>query len=206
MFVSLTLLTMSDKMSDSVFAKLSAAEADLAAQEAKLAEQLGAIQAKRASLQSVLEIFDSNKSTMATETASDMNAARSVGAIANLAVDSPMEALPKPSRQRQATQKKTKSTRSQKAASGPKSNPRGWREYVRDEYRQKPLPVVVAGILQGHPKKVFEIAEMVDTIFVQTIPKAARKGARERVSNILAEGARKNQWQRGQSGCYSFSK
>ena len=61
-FVFLKLLIMNDKMSDSVLAKLSAAEADLAAKEAMLAEQLGAIQAKRASLQSVLEIFDSDQS------------------------------------------------------------------------------------------------------------------------------------------------
>ena len=76
---------------------------------------------------------------------------------------------------------------------------------MRDELpSERPLPAVVAGILQGQPKKVFEIAEVVDTIFVQTIPQAARKGARERVSNILAEGARKNQWRRSESGRYSF--
>ena len=193
-------------MSDPVVAKLSAAEADLAAQEAKLAAKLNAIQAKRASLQSVLEIFDPDRPTTGTDTGLDMDAANSMGAIANRAVEAPIEASPKPSPRRQAPPKKAKSTRSQTAARGSKSNPRGWREYVRDEYRQKPLPAVVAGILQDHPKKVFEIAEVVDTIFVQTIPKAARKGARERVSNILAEGARKDQWQRGQSGRYCFSK
>ena len=200
-------------MSDPTLAKLSAADADLAAQEAKLIAQLEAIQTKRASLRAVLEIFDldatTTQPTIVSEPALDMSAAIAVdeiapAGIANKTLDSPIESPPK-ALQQQATENKIKSTRSRKADSSPKSNRRGWREYLRDEYRQKPLPAVVAGILESHPQKVFEIAEVVNTIFVQTIPQAARKAARERVSNILAEGARKNQWRRGKTGCYSSS-
>ncbi len=69
-------------------------------------------------------------------------------------------------------------------------------KYMRNEYSQTPLPNVVSGILKAHPKKVFEIAEVVDTIVVKAIPHNDRKGARNRISNILAEGARKNEWHR----------
>jgi len=77
---------------------------------------------------------------------------------------------------------------------------------MRDEYLQTPLPTVVAGILKSQPKKVFEIAEVVNAIVVKAIPHTARKGARNRISNILSEGARKKQWRRLKEGRYCFFK
>ena len=77
---------------------------------------------------------------------------------------------------------------------------------MREEFRKTALPEVVFGVLKKHPKKVFEIGVVVDTIFVEKIPQWARKGARERISNILAEGARKQRWYRGKPGFYSLSK
>ena len=76
---------------------------------------------------------------------------------------------------------------------------------MRDDYLQTPLPDVVSGILKAQPKKVFEIAEVINTIVVTDIPHKERKNARTRISNILAEGARKNQWLRPKAGCYRFS-
>ena len=54
---------MGNQMSDPVLSKLLAADSDLEGQAAKLLAQLAAIQAKRASLQSVLEIFEPDKTT-----------------------------------------------------------------------------------------------------------------------------------------------
>ena len=188
-------------MSDPVLAKLLAADSDLAAQETQLIAQLDAIQTQRASLQSVLEIFDPDKTT-----AADKTVAVAPTPIADESVDSSAEKPTKASSRQGAKAAKNKPTQLRKAANSPKSTRRGWQEYMRDEYGQTPLPTVVSGILQTHPKKVFEIAEVVDTVVVRTIPPTARKGARNRISNILAEGARKNQWHRHESGRYSFLK
>lgn len=195
---------MGNKTSDPVLSKLLAVDSELGTQEAKLIAQLDAIQAQRASLQSVLEIF-SDKTT-AAETTTDMTVATAPAQIADLAVNSSVEKPAKTSSSRRPTETKGKPPQPQKAASRPKLPRRGWQKYMRNEYCQTPLPTVVSGILQAHPKKVFEIAEVVDTIVVKAIPHTDRKGARNRISNILAEGARKHQWHRHDSGCYSFSK
>ena len=162
--------------------------------------QLDAIQAKRASLRMVLEMFDTDQK-MALNTKSTS----APTAIAAAAITSPTATPAKVSLSRQKPQAKSKAAPSRKSSS-PKAIGQGWREYVRDEYRKTPLPAVVAEVLKSQPKKVFEIAKVIDAIFVKTITPAARTSARERVSNILAEGARKKRWYRGKSGCYRFSK
>ena len=190
-------------MADPTLSKLLSVDSDLGVQEAKLSAQLEAIQAKRASLQTVLEMFDAGQTaTLEIEKVSAPIAAIAKGSAAPPTA-TPTEASPS----RKGAKGKDKGGRQSGKASGSlKATLKGWREYVRDEYRKTPLPKVVSGILQSQPKKVFKIADVVDTIFVKTIPQTARKSARERVSNILAEGARKQHWYSGGSGCYIFSK
>ena len=77
---------------------------------------------------------------------------------------------------------------------------------MREEHGQTPLPEIVAGILKSKPKKAFEIQEVVNAIVEDEIPATNRKDARNRISNILAEGARKKQWSRPKSGYYRLSK
>lgn len=60
-------------------------------------------------------------------------------------------------------------------------------------------------VLQEQSEQVVEIAQVVDAIFVEEIPQPVRVKARERVSNVLSEGVRKNKWYRGQEGKYSMS-
>ena len=187
-------------MSDPVLEKLLAADSDLEAQEAQLSAQLSAIQAQRASLQSVLEIFDPEKTTI-TEKSVATAPTPSADEVAKPVKESPAKGI---SRQK-AKATKAKPAPARKSVAPPKSNRRGWQKYMREEHGQTPLPTIVSDILQAQPKKIFEIAEVVDAIVVKTIPLSDRKGARNRISNILAEGARKDQWRRHQSGCYSYS-
>ena len=195
---------MGNKTSDPVLSKLLAADSDLGAQEAKLVAQLDAIQTQRASLQSVLEIFGAEATTAAAPvTAKTVAAAPAPVAVAM--VDTPKKTVKAAVSQSPAATK-AKPAQPRKVSSRPKLPRRGWQKYMRNEYSQTPLPNVVSGILKAQPKKVFEIAEVVDTIVVKAIPHNDRKGARNRISNILAEGARKNDWYRLDSGCYSFSK
>ena len=199
------IFTMGNKTSDPVLSKLLAADSDLGEQEAKLVAQLDAIQTQRASLQSVLEIFGAEATTTAAPaTAKAVAAPASAAAVAVVEAPTKKPAKAAPSQSPAAT--KAKPTQPRKVSSRPKLPRRGWQKYMRNEYSQTPLPTVVAGILKAQPKKVFEIAEVVDTIVVKAIPHNDRKGARNRISNILAEGARKKEWHRLDSGCYSYSK
>ena len=192
---------MGNKMTDSTLSKLLSVDSDLVAQETELRVQLEVIQTKRASLQTVLEMFNGDKATKP-----DMKVAKATSGIAAAAIASPIVAPTKVSTSRQKPKAKGKVTQSHKSSRSSKTARRGWREYLCEEYRQKSLAEVVSLVLQIQPEKAFEIAEVVDTIFVQTMPTAVRKSARERVSNILAEGARKQWWYRGHSGSYCFSK
>lgn len=188
-------------MPDPVFTQLLAADADLEAQEAQLIAQLKTIQTQRTSLQSVLEIFEPDKTPTA-----DTNAVISPAKIAEVEVEPPAEAEPNESKRRKVIEPKAKTTQDRKTTSSSKSKPRGWKGYLRNEYRQTPLPAVVSGILKSQPQMMLEISEVVDAIVVTDIPSTARQAARNRISNILAEGARKHQWFRPKEGCYRFSK
>lgn len=185
-------------MSDPALSKLLEVDSDLAVQETDLLAQLEAVRARRASLQTVVGIFASE-----AETTSKKNGS---GSAIPAEIKTSAASQTKASRKRKAVEEKDKKTQPTTAPKDVKQQRRGWQQYVRDEFRKTPLPEVVLWVLQDHPKETFKIARMVDTIFVKSIPQAARKGARERVSNILAEGARKNRWYRGKLGRYSLSK
>lgn len=188
-------------MSDPVLSKLLAADSDLEAQEAKLIAQLEAIQSKRDSLQSVLGIFEPDKTTTA-----DTNGSTAPAQIADVEGEPPTE-KPTEAASKQGTKAtKAKPTQPRKPAARSKATRRGWQKYVRDEHGQTPLPDVVSGILQAQPKKLFEIAEVIDAIVEESIPHSVRKNARNRISNILAEGARKHEWYRPKAGSYRFTK
>ena len=192
-------------MSDPALSKLLEVDSDLAVQETGLLAQLEAIRAKRASLQSVVKIFASDEKPTSEENGAVAAIPAEIAAPTASKTKAPQKQV---SQKRKpvsvkAKEKKTQPTTPSKSAKQPR---RGWREYVRDEFRKTPLSEVVLWILQDQPDEVFEIAKMVDAIFVKSIPQAVRKGARERVSNILAEGARKDQWYRGDTGEYSLSK
>ena len=187
-------------MVDAVLSKLLAADSDLESQEARLLAQLEAIQAKRGSLKTVLEIFDPDHST-----AEAKNSEAAATQITDLAGAQLKQEPARGASRRKAKAPKGKPTQPRKTGSRSKSLRRGWQKYMRDEYLQTPLPDVVAGILQSQPKKAFEIKEIVNTIVVTDIPSTDRKGARNRISNLLAEGARKHQWHRPKAGYYRFS-
>ena len=192
-------------MVDSVLSNLLEADSDLETQEAKLIAQLEAIRTKRDSLQTVLGIFAPDKTT-ATVSPSVKSKEGNADKAAVVTAPTPTEQLEKAAPKRRTKATKDKTTQPRKASKRLKSTRRGWQKYMRDEYLQTPLPEVVAGILKSKPKKAFEIQEVVNTIVEADIPASDRKGARNRISNILAEGARKKQWRRPRPGYYSLSK
>ena len=191
-------------MVDSVLSNLLEADSDLEAQEARLIAQLEAIRTKRGSLQSVMEIFEPDKTPAAVPPPSEEEADPAQSSEAEAAP--PTEKPEKADSKSRAKATKGKAAQPSKPATRSKAVRRGWQKYMRDEHGQTPLPEVVAGILKSKPKKAFGIQEVVNAIVVDKIPATDRKDARNRISNILAEGARKKQWLRPKPGYYRFSK
>ncbi|MDJ0704145.1 MAG: hypothetical protein QNJ46_12750 [Leptolyngbyaceae cyanobacterium MO_188.B28] len=192
-------------MVDSVLSKLLAADSDLEAQETKLVAQLEAIQAKRNSLQSVMGIFEPDKAAIAvspTVKTEEAEPAQAPEAAVTPPTEKPKKAASKPS----AKPTKDKAAQPSKTRASSRAVRRGWQKYVRKEHGATPLPEIVARILESKPKKSFEIAEVIDQIVAPDIPDTPRKEARNRISNILAEGARKKQWYRPKGGFYRLSR
>ncbi len=80
-----------------------------------------------------------------------------------------------------------------------------WQRYVQESYRKAPLPDVIGGVLQAQPSTVFKIADVMNAVFQEDMPKNHFLTARNRVSNILSAGAREGSWYRGRGGTYSVS-
>lgn len=95
------------------------------------------------------------------------------------------------------TEKKTAAKRSGRTAN--------WQRYVQESYRKAALPDVISGVLQAQPGNVFKIADVMNAVFKEDMPKNHFLKARNRVSNILSAGAREGSWYRGRGGTYSVS-
>lgn len=80
-----------------------------------------------------------------------------------------------------------------------------WQRYVQDSYSKAALPDVIVGVLQAQPGSIFKIADVMNVVFKEDMPKSQFLKARNRVSNILSAGARDGNWYRGRGGTYSAS-
>lgn len=91
-------------------------------------------------------------------------------------------------------------------AKSPAPTSNNWQDYVRQEFRHQSLPQAVLTVLQQKSDGVVEVTSIMDTIFMDSIPKEARLNARDRLSNVLSVGLKNNKWYRGKTGLYSLSK
>ena len=80
-----------------------------------------------------------------------------------------------------------------------------WQKYIQDAYSEVALPDVIVGVLKSKPNNIFKIADVMNTVFKEDMPKTHFLKARNRVSNILSAGARDGEWYRGRGGTYSAS-
>ncbi|MEB3274463.1 MAG: hypothetical protein VKJ85_11815 [Prochlorothrix sp.] len=76
-----------------------------------------------------------------------------------------------------------------------------WRRYLKPLYSHLSLPDTITQVLEDQPDRVFAIAEITDLIF-EGLPLGASMKAHDRVSHVLADGARRGQWTRPKSGHY----
>ncbi len=113
----------------------------------------------------------------------------------------------KATRGRPAKAKATTSTAKENKSAPAKRSGRtaNWQRYVQESYRKAPLPDVIVGVLQAQPTNIFKIADVMNVVFKEDMPKTHFLKARNRISNILSAGARDGVWYRGRGGTYSMS-
>ncbi len=217
--------------SNPTVAKLLEVDAELATQETELSAQLQSIQEKRLSLKTVIDLFAPTDTATATPIATpqqtpvaeesteviDKQTESTAEDVVTLELESPKidsttdanaPAVP-PTQKRQT--KKTSSPASKKQSAKSKSQNSSkeletWSDYLRDEFSDATLSQAVSEVMQRQSEQVLETAAIVDAIFVDEIPSQVRSKARERVSNVLSGGVKKEKWYRGGTGSYSMSK
>lgn len=161
------------------------------------------------------------KSTAAKSTAAESTAAKSTVAKSTVAKSAkstvtkstkPKVTRGRPSKVKKAatavaeTKTKTVSEAEQKIAASKRSGRTAdWQRYLQGTHKKSPLPDVIVGVLQAQPDNIFKIADVMNVVFKEDMPKSHFLKARNRISNILSAGARDGVWYRGRGGTYSMS-
>ncbi|MGJ3247409.1 MAG: hypothetical protein ACFE0I_15225 [Elainellaceae cyanobacterium] len=208
---------MAKPSTETMSAKLLDVDSELASREAMLAAQLEAVQEKRKSLQTVIHMFaspgDSLPASISLEALTSNNgfAAESPAEMSASSDEEKDSGKPKSQKTKQNNKSTRQSTKTSKSSSKPQSKSTSkkstdWQPYVRKEFRDRSLPQAVLTVLEEHPNDVVEVPSIIDTIFVDDIPKQARLSARDRLSNVLSVGLKNRKWYRGKTGHYSVSK
>lgn len=216
-------------MSTSVLPQLLEVDSELSAQATSLEAQLAALQEKRQGIQTVIAMFESGNTpaaaTVAAATSGKTRSAKTVKKVAKKtrsksaskakvakakpAAESVDKTAKTKTRKVKATRgrpAKAKASSAGKKAAGKRSGrTANWQRYVQDSYSKAALPDVIVGVLKAKPDNIFKIADVMNAVFKEDMPKTHFLKARNRVSNILSAGARDGDWYRGRGGTYSVS-
>jgi hypothetical protein len=193
----------------------------LSMQEAQLCAQLESIQQKRQSLQVVINLFNETDKTHVAEgieektsppQAQSENQPKSVEeekVVSPTSTDElPSVAPPAPasktSKKTTTSSSKKKSTKQTQPSKTVKQAP-GWQQYLREEFRNSSLPQAISSVIHSQPERNWEIPAVVDAIFIEEISQEVKKKVRLQITNLLAQGARENKWERRQQGSYTLS-
>jgi hypothetical protein len=199
---------------DPTVSKLLDVDADLSTQEAQLLAQLETVRDKRKSLQSVIGMFSPIPASADAPVVSQptvepplTNAVPAAAEVTSVPVESNGSATtasaPKKTRKPRATASKAKTP-----AKAPKKTKRGQdlQQYMRSEFESISLPQAVATVLQEQSNSVVGIPQIIESVFVEEIPKEMRSKASTRIANVLSAGLKENKWYRGRTGHYSISR
>ncbi|MGB3766955.1 MAG: hypothetical protein WA947_10395 [Phormidesmis sp.] len=219
-------------MSTSVLPQLMEVDSELSAQVTELESRITELQEKRKGIQTVIAMFESGsapditdiaavtgaseksdkatkkataKKTTAKKTATKTTA-RAVGKTAKAKRGRPAKAKVAKAADTTKPDSATETAKAeQQEASKRSGRTANWQRYVQENYRKEALPDVIGGVLQAQPGTVFKIADVMNEVFKEDMPKNHFLKARNRVSNILSAGAREGSWYRGRGGTYSVS-
>lgn len=195
-------------MSDPVLSQLVTVESDLSQQVESLEAKLTQIREQRDGLRTVIDMFDSNggvapsveESATTEALESKETPRRSVGRPPGKTAAKKTAAKSKTSKTKTAGSEKKATLKKKK--DGRAAN---WQKYVQADYKDAALPEAVSSVLRSEPSDVFTIADVMSSIFTESMPRTSYLKARNRISNILSAGARDGTWYRGRNGRYSQS-
>lgn len=195
-------------MSTTVLSTLQQVEAELAAQAEALEAQLQEVKNKLNGVRSVLSMFEGEsgavKATSAPTTAKATKASTRKASAAKASTKKASTSKTEVKKTSTATKAKSK-----KPASTKKKKQDGrtaaWQKYTRPGVKNESIPDAVKLILKTQPNKSFKIAEVMDALFKENMPKAQYLKARNRISNVLSGGVRAGDWYRGERSSYSLT-
>jgi len=212
-------------MTQTVLPQLKEIASELVDQETSLVAQLEEVREKLAGVRAVMPLFgaDTTAAKAATvpaevteapaEEASDKKTSTAKDA-AKKAVAAPVEkeeteeeteeeiVEPESKVEEKAPRKKATKTKTSKKKDGRTAS---WQKYTRPGVKEKTIPEAVRIVLETQPDKSFKIAEVMDSLFKDGMPKQQYLKARNRISNILSGGVRDGEWFKGDRGTYSLT-
>lgn len=109
---------------------------------------------------------------------------------------------PTPEEKQPAPKAKTEAKRKQATSKKTDGRVASWQKYTRPGVKNESIPDAVRLILETQPEKDFKIAEVMDALFKEGMPKSQYLKARNRVSNVLSGGVRSGDWHRGDKSTY----
>ena len=190
-------------MATTVLPQLQEVEAELSTQEETLTAQLAEVRKKLESLRSVLPMFDEDASSEPSLSATTK--AAKAEAVTGSSKEKPAakKATSTAKKTKPAAKAKTKKTKTtSKKKDGRAAD---WQKYTRPGVKNQSIPDAVKLVLTTQPDKGFKIAEVMDSLFKEGMPKAQYLKARNRVSNVLSGGVRAGDWHRGDRSTYRMS-
>lgn len=200
-------------MTQTVLPQLKEIASDLVAQEESLVSQLAEIREKLNGVRAVLPLFgeDANgEVTIDVEAATKTKAASKTKTTAAKKTAASKTAAKKTATKTKAAapkaateEKKTRKTKISKKKDGRTAS---WQKYTRPGVKEKTVPEAVRIVLETQPDKSFKIAEVMDSLFKEGMPKQQYLKARNRISNILSGGVRDGEWYKGERGTYGLTK
>ena len=189
-------------MSTTVLPQLREIESDLVTQEETLTARLEELREQLRGVRAVMPMFEGKATPTveapapATEEAAETASPAAVPSVEEPAAEEEAE---KPSPKAKA---KRKQATSKKKADGRTAS---WQKYTRPGVKNESIPDAVKLILETQPKKDFKIAEVMDALFQEGMPKAQYLKARNRISNVLSGGVRAGDWHRGERSTYRLT-
>lgn len=175
-------------MSTTVLPQLQQVEAELAEQEEALNVQLKEVQAKLKGIRAVLPMFGEQSEGEETPT-------------------TPSAETEEPAVEEQPQKTKAKAKAKRKTSKSKKKDGRtaDWQKYTRPGVKNQSIPDAVKLVLTTQPDKEFKIAEVMEALFKEGMPRAQYLKARNRVSNVLSGGVRAGDWHRGDRSTYRMN-
>jgi hypothetical protein len=184
-------------MSTTVLPQLQIIEAELAAQESQLTAELEAIREKLSGIRAVMPMF-SGKATAAATVVPVEEATPDEEEV----VPAAPKSVAKDKRKKAAAPKKVAQTKTPQKTDGRAAD---WQKYTRPGVKNQSMPDAVRLILETQSDKSFTIAEVMDALFKENMPKAQHLKARNRISNVLSGGVRAGDWYKGARGTYRMT-